>query len=40
LVALKEAVETRELGASGDRSEKIEEDIHSRMFDIGTSVEE
>lgn len=39
-VALKEAVETRELGASGGHAEKIEEDIHSRMFDIGTSTEE
>jgi hypothetical protein len=37
LIALKEAVETRELGAPAERSDTIEEDIHSRMFDIGTS---
>ena len=39
LMALKEAVETRELGASGQRSSKVDEDIHSLMFDIGTSGE-
>ena len=39
MVAMREAVESRELGASGDRSDE-EEDIHSRMFDIGTSSEE
>jgi hypothetical protein len=38
MIAMREAVESRELGPSGDHSAD-EEDIHSRMFDIGTSSE-
>ncbi len=40
LHVLRETVEARELGASGGQSLAKEDDIHSRMFDIGASGEE
>ena len=40
LQAFQETVEDRELGASGGASLGKEDDIHSRMFDIGASGEE